>query len=43
VNYSSLSENNKMTINTSNLSDGFYFVEFIKGSIKDARKVIVRH
>jgi len=43
VNYSSLSENNKMTINTSNLSDGLYFVEFIKGSIKDARKVIVRH
>lgn len=36
-------EINKMTINTQNLSNGLYFVEFSKDGIKETRKIIVRH
>ncbi len=36
-------ETNKLTINTQELSDGLYFIEFSKGAIKDTRKIIVRN
>ena len=39
----SMTEANKMTLNTSTLSNGLYFVEFTKGTIKDTRKIIVKH
>jgi hypothetical protein len=39
----SVSELNKMIVNTESLSDGLYFIEFTKDTIKDARKFIVRH
>lgn len=35
--------NSKTVINTSGLSDGLYFLELSKGSIKDTRKIIVKH
>ncbi len=37
------SETNKLTINTQELSDGLYFIEFTKGAVKDTRKIIIRH
>ena len=43
VNASNTIEINKMTINTQNLSNGLYFVEFSKEGIKETRKIIVRH
>lgn len=43
VNVSSTTEANKLVVNTQNLSEGLYFVEFLKGTIKDTRKIIVKH
>lgn len=34
---------NKITYETAKLSDGLYFVEFTKGTIRDVRKIVVRH
>ncbi|NHM06871.1 DUF4832 domain-containing protein [Flavobacterium sp. CYK-4] len=34
---------NKVTLSTSSLSDGLYFIDLSKGSIKDTRKFIVKH
>lgn len=36
-------QGNKVTFETSDLSDGLYFVEFTQGSIRDVRKFIVQH
>ncbi|WP_298223293.1 DUF4832 domain-containing protein [Flavobacterium sp.] len=36
-------EFNKVSFNTSTLSDGLYFVDFTKGPVKDTRKFLVRH
>lgn len=38
-----ISEGNKLTFETSNLSNGLYFVEFKNGTIRDVRKIVVRH
>lgn len=38
-----VSQTDKVIVNTSNLNDGLYFVELSKGTIKDTRKIIVRH
>ncbi len=43
VNASTSSELNKLTFNTSNLSQGLYFVEFTKDSIRDTRKIAIKH
>lgn len=43
VKISSKSETNKVIINTNTVSEGLYFLEFAKGSIKDTRKIIVKH
>lgn len=43
VNAKSYIVDNKMLLNTESLSNGLYFLEFVKGSIKDTRKFIVRH
>ncbi|MFC6876400.1 DUF4832 domain-containing protein [Flavobacterium myungsuense] len=37
------SEANKTIINTSNLSEGLYFLEFAKGAFRDTRKIIIKH
>ena len=34
---------NKITLNTTSMSDGFYFIEFLKGTTKDIRKIIIKH
>ncbi len=34
---------NKMTLNTTSMSDGIYFIEFLKGTTKDIRKIIIKH
>jgi hypothetical protein len=39
----SVIQSNKMTIFTESLSEGLYFVEFVKGTVKDTRKIIVKH
>jgi len=39
----STSQTDKIVINTSNLSDGLYFVQLTKGNVKDTRKIIVKH
>ncbi len=36
-------DSNKTIINTSGFSDGLYFLELSKGSIKDTRKVLIKH
>lgn len=36
-------EKNKAIINTLELNDGLYFIEFSKGTIKDIRKIIISH
>lgn len=43
VKVSSTTESNKVIVNTGNLSEGLYFVELAKGSVKDTRKIIVKH
>ncbi len=43
VKVSSRSEINKVIFETSSLSDGIYFVEFIKDNVRDVRKFVVRH
>lgn len=43
VTVSPKTEGNKMTFETSNLSNGLYFVEFKNGTIRDVRKIVVRH
>ena len=43
VNVSTNSEIDKVTVNTSGLSEGLYFVQLSKGNIKDTRKIIVKH
>jgi hypothetical protein len=43
VTISPKSEGNKMTFETSNLSNGLYFIEFKNGTIRDVRKIVVRH
>ncbi len=40
---STISGIDKVTLNTGNLSDGLYFIDLSKGSIKDTRKIIVKH
>jgi Domain of unknown function (DUF4832)/Domain of unknown function (DUF4874)/Secretion system C-terminal sorting domain len=37
------SELNKMTLNTTSMSDGLYFIEFLKGTTRDVRKIIIEH
>jgi hypothetical protein len=37
------SEANKTIINTSNLSQGLYFLEFAKGAFRDTRKIMIKH
>jgi hypothetical protein len=36
-------EANKTIINTSNLSQGLYFLEFAKGAFRDTRKIMIKH
>lgn len=36
-------EANKTIINTSNLSEGLYFIEFTKGAFRDTRKIMIKH
>jgi Domain of unknown function (DUF4832)/Domain of unknown function (DUF4874)/Secretion system C-terminal sorting domain len=36
-------ETNKMSINTENLHDGMYFVEFTKNGVRDTRKIVIKH
>lgn len=36
-------EMNKMVFETSGLSDGMYFVEFVKDNVRDVRKFVVKH
>ncbi len=43
VNMDSASLANKMTINTSSLSDGIYVVEFVNETFRETRKIIVKH
>lgn len=43
VSAKSVVESNKMKIFTESLAEGLYFVEFVKGSVKDSRKIIVKH
>lgn len=43
VNVPNTSEGNKMVVNTSNLSEGLYYIEFTKGTVKDTRKIMVKH
>lgn len=43
VKVSSSTELNKMIINTSNISSGLYFIEFVNGAVRDTRKIIIRH
>ena len=38
-----VTESNKMTLATSSLSDGLYFIEFAKGAQKDVRKIFIKH
>jgi hypothetical protein len=43
VNASTTTQTNKVIVNTTNLSEGLYFVELSKGTVKDTRKIIVKH
>jgi len=43
VNVPVSTETNKVTVDTATLGEGLYFVELSKGTIKDTRKIIVRH
>ena len=36
-------ETNKVIINTLNLSEGLYFLEFAKGDSKETRKILIKH
>ncbi len=36
-------ENNKISINTQNLSDGIYLLRFENGNTVDTKRIIVRH
>jgi len=38
-----VSETNKITIPSQNLSSGLYFIAFTNGTFKDVRKVIIKH
>jgi hypothetical protein len=43
VKVSSVIDKDKMIIETNSLSNGLYFIEFIKDSFSDVRKVIIKH
>jgi hypothetical protein len=43
VNVPVTEQTNKLIVNTSDLSEGLYFVQLSKGNIKDTRKIIVKH
>lgn len=36
-------ETNKLILNTDNLNDGMYFVEFVKNGVRDTRKIVIKH
>ena len=36
-------EANKTIFNTSNLSEGLYFLEFAKGTFRDTRKIMIKY
>ena len=43
VKFSKNLETNKAIINTSNLTEGLYFIEFAKGAFRDIRKIMIKH